>query len=461
MRRCGCKQTTLVLAALASLLVLGQTARAQTLKFSVGVLGKFTADGMLLQKVTTGTPADKSGLQSGDVITRIDGNPVRSQTDFVNAVNASGGQTTFTVKKGGAGKAVQVSLDLTGTGPGTTVPQITKYPVGMLGKFTPDGMLVQKVLAETPAIKGGLQNRDLILKVDGRLITNQDDFVAVVNSSGGQVVLVVKRGSDGRIVRVGLDLAGTNKQGPPAPYFLGVVGSFTPNGMLVTNAIPATPAARAGLEKGDLIFGINKVTITNQNDLFTVLYSSGGSVTLQIKKASGRIVVQDVDLTNYDLGVLGEFSKDGMTIGVVAPGTPAAYVGLQKGDMILRIDNRTVRSQKDFDRLIKNSGGSVSLIVQRVGGSPTRLQVDLTNNQLGAWCEPATDGMRLTSVVPGSPAEAIGLARGDTILKIDDHRTRTNAELANALRNAPGLVTLTVRKGDTRTIVKIDADLAR
>ena len=360
----GCKRTALALAALVGFLALGQTASAQTLKFSVGVLGKFTADGMLLQKVTAGTPADKSGLQSGDVITRIDGNPVRSQTDFVNAVNASGGQTTFTVKKGGAGKAVQVSLDLTGTGPGTTVPQITKYPVGMLGKFTPDGMLVQKVLAETPAMKGGLQNADLILKVDGRLITTQDDFVAVVNSSGGQVVLVVKRGSDGRIVRVGLDLAGTRK-GPPAPYFLGVVGSFTPNGMLVANAIPATPAARAGLEKADLIFGINKVTITNQNDLFTVLYSSGGTVTLQIKKAGGRIVVQDVDLTNYDLGVLGEFNKDGMTIGVVAPGTPAAYVGLQKGDMILRIDNQTVRGQKDFDRLIKNSGGSVSLIVQR------------------------------------------------------------------------------------------------
>jgi len=443
------------------MLGVGHQASAQTLKFSVGVMGKFTPDGMLLQKVTSGTPADKSGLQSGDLILKIDGNPVRNQSDFVSAVNASGGQTTFTVKKGGAGRAVQVNLDLTGTGPGTAVPQITKYPVGMLGKFTPDGMLIQKVLAETPATRGGLQSGDLILKVDGRLITNQDDFIAVINSSGGQVVLVVKKGSDGRITRVGLDLAGTNKKGPPAPYFLGVVGSFTPNGMLVANSIPCTPAARVGLDKGDLIFGINKVTITNQNDLFTVLYSSGGSVTLQIKKANGRIVVQDVDLTNYDLGVLGEFSKDGMTIGVVAPATPAAYVGLQKGDMILRIDNQTVRSQKDFDRLIKNSGGSVSLIVQRLGGGPTRLQVDLTNNQLGAWCEPATEGMRLTSVVPGSPAEAIGLARGDIIIKIDDHRTRTNAELANALRNARGLVTLTVRKGDTSGIVKLDADLAR
>ena len=199
-------------------------AYAQTLKFGVGVYGKFTTDGMLLQKVAPGTPADKNGLQSGDLIVKIDGNAVRSQADFVKAINASGGQTTFTVKKGGAGKPVQVSLDLTGTGPGTTVPQITKYPVGMLGKFTPDGMLIQKVLANTPASKGGLQNGDLILKVDGRLITNQDDFVAVINSSGGQVVLVVKKGSDGRIVRIGLDLAGTNKQGPPAPYFLGVVG---------------------------------------------------------------------------------------------------------------------------------------------------------------------------------------------------------------------------------------------
>src|SRR5215475_6652951 len=70
----------------------------------------------------------------------------------------------------------------------------------------PDGMLIQKVIAGTPADKAGLQSGDLVLKVDGRLITNQEDFAAIINSSGGQVVMVVKKGTGGKICRVGLDL---------------------------------------------------------------------------------------------------------------------------------------------------------------------------------------------------------------------------------------------------------------
>jgi S1-C subfamily serine protease len=344
---------------------------------------------------------------------------------------------------------------------GPAAAQDFKYPVGMFGKYTPDGMLVQKVVSGTPADKGGLQSGDLVLKVDGRLITNQDDFAGVINSSGGQVVLVVKKGTNGRVCRVGLDLAGT-RLGPPAPYFLGVTGSFTRDGMLVASAIPGTAAARAGLDKGDLIGSINDLPVATQADFFTVLYNSGGSVTLKVKKASGRVVRLDISLTTYELGAVGTFNKDGsVTVGVVAPATPAAFAGLQKGDVILRMDNQVVRNQKEFDRVIDNSGGAVTLLVQRPGQRATRVEVDLMNNALCAWCEPAAEGLRITAVVPGGPADLIGLQRGDTLIRLDDQRLRGNADLVRALRNARGLVTLTYRQGATDRLTKIDVDLAR
>ncbi len=339
--------------------------------------------------------------------------------------------------------------------------QEIKYPVGMLGRYTPEGMLIQKVVSGQPADKGGLQSGDLVLKVDGRLITNQEDFAGIINSSGGQVVLVVKKRSNGRVCRVGLDLTGASKWGPPAPYFLGVVGTFTRAGFVVGTAIPGTPAARAGLEKGDLIGSIDNLPVVTQADFFTILYNSGGSVTLQVKKASGRAVKLDVSLTTYELGALGTFNKDGsITIGVVAPETPAAYVGLQKGDRILRIDNQLVRNQKDFDRLVNNSGGAVTLTVQRPGQRATRIGVELMNNQLCVWCESATEGMRITAVVPGGPGDAIGLQRGDILVKIDDQRLRSNTDLVRALRNARGLVTITYRSGQTDRLTKIEVDLA-
>jgi S1-C subfamily serine protease len=136
-------------------------------------------------------------------------------------------------------------------------------------------------------------------------------------------------------------------------------------------------------------------------------------------------------------------------------------VGLQKGDMILRIDNQPIRNQKEADRLIKNSGGAVTMLVQRPGQLPTPIEVELMNNALGAWCEAAGDGMRIITIVPNSPAEVIGLLRGDTLSKIDDQRVRTHRELVRALRNARGLTTIVYRQGLTGRLLSIDVDLAR
>jgi S1-C subfamily serine protease len=350
-------------------------------------------------------------------------------------------------------------LGLSSTTP--ALAQTLKYPVGMFGKFTNDGYVIQKIVPDSPAECAGLQVGDLIAKVDGQIVTSTDDFVSLLNSSGGSVVLIVRKGNNNRICRVGLDMTGKDKNGPPAPYFLGVIGSFTPDGMRVTTVIPCTPAAAAGVEKGDFIARVNKTVITNQDDFYKVLYDSGGSATLTIVKANGRTVRKEIDLTTYELGVLADFTKTGAVITQVAPLTPAAWVGLQKGDTIVSIDNVTPRSQKEFKSLLDNSGGMVSLVVQRPGGRPGRIFVELINNALSAWCEPDKEGMRIVAVIPGGPAEAIGLSRGDTILKIDDRKVRSQDELARALRSARGSATLTVRSGQTGRVVTVDTDLGR
>ncbi|MGK4277479.1 PDZ domain-containing protein, partial [Escherichia coli] len=84
-----------------------------------------------------------------------------------------------------------------------------------------------------------------------------------------------------------------------------------------------------------------------------------------------------------------------------------------------------VRNQKEFEKALKDSGGSVVLLVQRgATGQVGRLPVDLTNTPLGAWCEAAAEGMRVTSVAADTPAAQAGLERGDVILKVDDQRVR-------------------------------------
>jgi S1-C subfamily serine protease len=332
---------------------------------------------------------------------------------------------------------------------GTARAQDLRYPVSIRGQFTTAGMLVQVVVPGSPEAVAGLQRGDLIMKVDGQPITSQADLVSIINSSGGTVTLSVRRAT-GQMGRIKVDLTGGIRKGagPAAPYMLGVTGLFRPLGMLIQRVIPHTPAARIGLQPGDLIVRLNGQVVRTQRDLFTLLNSSGGKVVLDVVKGTTKTAVRlKADLKVHELGVLGDFLQVGFRVRVVAPGTAADRIGLGIGDIITRIDNRVIRTQEDMDRALRVSEGSVRLVVKKALGPVVILQADLVNNPLGAWSDKVNDGLRIVSVTPGSPAAALGLERGDILIKVDNTRVRTNKQLTEALQNSGGAATLLVRKG--------------
>jgi putative serine protease PepD len=85
---------------------------------SAGYLGVSTADstdgglGTEIQSVEPGTPAASAGLQVGDVIVGIDGNPVSGQADLGRAIRAAGpgGTIKLTITRGGAKQDITVTL---------------------------------------------------------------------------------------------------------------------------------------------------------------------------------------------------------------------------------------------------------------------------------------------------------------------------------------------------------------
>lgn len=340
--------------------------------------------------------------------------------------------------------------------------QELRYPVGVLGRFTAQGLLVQVVQDGSEAARVGLQRGDLIVKVDGATITNQADFVQVINSSGGSVVLSVRKASTGRLARVELNLAVGLRPavGAKAPYQLGVMGQYRRDGMLIQTVGAGTPASRVGLQPDDVIVRINNEVIRTQRQLFTVLYNSGGEVVLDVRKKGGRLIRQKVDLRVYELGVLGDFVPQGMRLRIIAPATAAERIGLAAGDLLVSIDNSAIRNQQDLDTALKRSGGFITLVVRKAPtGTPVRLQAELINNPLGLWCEPTTDGVRITNVPVGTPAEALGFERGDIIVKVDNQRVRTNRDLIAALRDSGGVANVYVRKRSTDRLIRLEVIL--
>lgn len=341
--------------------------------------------------------------------------------------------------------------------------QTPKFILGIKMGFTPEGMRVDAVAPGSPAEKVGLQKGDVVQKIDGHPIQSPQDYVNAMDHSTGSVLLIVRKGNNPRPVRLFVDTVGnTANRWTNGPYMLGVLGAFTPQGMRINHVVPGSPADRIGLKQNDNILMMNGQVVRNQNDFFTVLNASNGSVALHVRRANGQNARLDADLVQHTLGAVGEFTRDGLRVDVVAPGTPAERYGLQKGDLIVKVDNQSPRNMNELNTVLSNSGGHATLLVRKApNGAPGRLIVDLTNNPLGAWCEPVQEGMRVTSVAPGTPAARIGMERGDTIVKVEDRPVRSQTELNAALFNSGGFVTLFVRKASTGRVVRMDADLVR
>ncbi len=79
---------------------------------AIGVSIEDAEGGPRVADVTPGGPADEAGLESGDVVTAIDGSPVADATELIVIIRskAVGDTVTLTVERGGSERQVDVTL---------------------------------------------------------------------------------------------------------------------------------------------------------------------------------------------------------------------------------------------------------------------------------------------------------------------------------------------------------------
>lgn len=68
-------------------------------------------NGVLIKRVFPGTPAEKAGLEAGDVLVAIDGQPVKGEDDFANAIDGSAGKIKVQVQRNGEALSREIKLD--------------------------------------------------------------------------------------------------------------------------------------------------------------------------------------------------------------------------------------------------------------------------------------------------------------------------------------------------------------
>lgn len=176
------------------------------------------------------------------------------------------------------------------------VPQdVTPAMAQAFGENDAHGALVGDVSPNSPAQRAGLERGDIILDLNGKPVANSNDLRMTVSmmQPGTDVNLKVVRNGEQRDVTVHLgDLPGQTasvqpENGGSHSSLSGVdVQTITPEtaqnlnlpantqGVVVTNVDPASHAADAGLQQGDVIQQVNRKPVKNTSDFEQALHRS-------------------------------------------------------------------------------------------------------------------------------------------------------------------------------------------
>ncbi len=161
--------------------------------------------GALVQQVREGSSAEQAGIQAGDVITAVNGKPVKSSGELRNTIGLLniGERVELTLVRDGKPRTVTATIgkaDTTADADGSG--QHRGLAGAVLGDAPGGGVLVRTVEPGSPAAATGLRTNDLILAVGRtrvanleelqRLTANMQTFVVQIRRGNAVLVLPIR-----------------------------------------------------------------------------------------------------------------------------------------------------------------------------------------------------------------------------------------------------------------------------
>jgi serine protease Do len=193
-------------------------------------LGLKKAEGALVAEPQANGPAAKAGIESGDVITAVNGDTVKDARELARTIGAlaPGNAVKLNVLHKGQDKVVNLTLgqlpntleakadndndngDKGGATRGTDVPKLglTLAPANSVAGAGKDGVVVTEVDPKSAAAERGFKEGDVILEVAGKSVANVGDVREAINAARtdnkNSVLMRVKSGGSLHFVAVPL-----------------------------------------------------------------------------------------------------------------------------------------------------------------------------------------------------------------------------------------------------------------
>jgi Do/DeqQ family serine protease len=167
--------------------------------------------GALVGDVEPGSPAQKSGLEKGDIVVALDGKPITDSNQLRMSISMMAPGTTANLKVWRNGSEHDIAVKLgelpaenerasaapenpQGALEGVTVENVTDQTAQQLG--LPDrtkGVVVTDINPSSPVADSGLQRGDVIQEVNHQSVTDVTDFERAMQRAGKNPLLLVNR----------------------------------------------------------------------------------------------------------------------------------------------------------------------------------------------------------------------------------------------------------------------------
>ena len=184
-------------------------------------LGMSNSKGSLITSVQPDSPADKAGLQAGDVITEFASKAVNDVSELPVIVGNTpiGAKVPVKIVRAGKIKALDVTVEkLKGKDDKPVIAAVEKGSLGVAVssltkeekagfKNKNEGVKIEQVLSDSAAEAAGLRSGDIILKVGGKSIESPAKLKSTIQQADGDkpLAILLKRGDQSIFVAVHLN----------------------------------------------------------------------------------------------------------------------------------------------------------------------------------------------------------------------------------------------------------------
>jgi Do/DeqQ family serine protease len=171
------------------------------------------------------------------------------------------------------------------------------------------------------------------------------------------------------------------------PDLASSLGLPNTRGALISNVDEGSPAAKAGVRQGDVITAYNGKAVADSNQLRNSVASTkpGTSVSLEVLR-NGRTETLQATVGELEakrervstpsaeggegrFGMTVESGTDGVAIVELDPSGIAAESGLQQGDVIQKVNGRSVKSAAELKSALDRTDGKPSLLLVNRDGT--------------------------------------------------------------------------------------------